>query len=264
MSDRGPEGGSVTMARRGGVATVTLANPGRRNALTWPMYEQLETITGKLAGQGELRVVVFRGNREDGFAAGTEISQFRGFTGADGLAYERRVGRVLAGIAKLPVPTIAAVQRTAIGAGLAIVAACDLVVAEHGARFGVPIAGTLGNGLPAAVVAGLRRKLGPGHAAAMLLAARTLTAEQLSATGFVTTISPAEEFEADLAETVDHVAGLAPLTLRSLKETIRRLDAQDSSPVEDADLLEGCYGSADFREGVHAFLEHRPPRWKGI
>ena len=178
---------SVTLTVDGRVARVSLANPGKRNAFTWRMYDQLEAIAAELAGRDDVAAVVFRGTPEDGFAAGTDIRQFVDFeTGAQGVEYERRVGAVLDAVAAIPVPTIAAVELTAVGAGLALAATCDLVIAERGSRFGAPIARTLGNCLPAAVVRRLRDRVGPARADLMLLTARLVDAEELAATGFVT------------------------------------------------------------------------------
>lgn len=253
---------SVTLTVADGVARVALANPGKRNAFTWRMYDQLEAIAAELGERDDVSAVVFRGTPEDGFAAGTDIRQFVDFeTGAQGVEYERRVAAVLQAVAAIPVPTIAAVELTAVGAGLALAAMCDLVVAERGSRFGAPIARTLGNCLPAAVVRRLRDRIGPATADTMLLTARLMDAEDLAATGFVALCDAGA-----LTEAVDAVVGrivrAAPLTLRSLKEIGRRLDAVADAP-DDTDLLERCYGSDDFRDGVRAFLDQRRPEWKG-
>ena len=255
------EADSITLTVSDRVARVALANPGKRNAFTWRMYDQLEAIAGELQTREDVAVVVFRGTPEDGFAAGTDIRQFTDFeSGAQGVEYERRVGAVLSAVAAIPVPTIAAVELTAVGAGLALAAMCDLVVAERGSRFGAPIARTLGNCLPAVVVRRLRDRIGSARADTMLLTARLLDADDLAAAGFVTLCDAG-----GLTEAVDAVAArivsAAPLTLRSLKEIGRRLDAADVP--DDTDLLERCYGSDDFRDGVRAFLTQGRPEWRG-
>ena len=257
-----PGAASVTVAFNGPVAEVRISNPGRRNAFTWSMYDELEQIAGGLKGRPGLRVVVLRGDREDGFAAGTDISQFGDFAdAAAGVDYERRVGRVLQAILDIDVPTVAAVERTAVGAGLAVAACCDIVVAEEDARFGAPIARTLGNCLPITVVQRLRNRVGPA-AVGMLLTAALVPAQQLISSGFVHETAAAGELDAVLDTLIRRILRSAPLTLRALKEMNRRLDATVDLP-DDTDLLELCYGSADFREGVGAFTEHRYPNWKG-
>ena len=252
----------LTLEVTDGVARVGIRNPGKRNAFTWGMYDRLESVAHELSARDDLRAVVFRGTPEDGFAAGTDITGFREFeSGADGIRYERRVGAVLAAVTEIPVPTIAAVELTAVGAGLALAATCDIVIAERGARFGAPIARTLGNCLPATVVRRLRSRVGAGRADAMLLTARLIVAEDLEPSGFVEVCEPGGLEEA-VAVAVGRISGAAPLTLRALKALGTRIDAGMPVP-DDEDLLELCYGSADFQEGVSAFLEQRRPEWSG-
>ncbi|MFC4245396.1 enoyl-CoA hydratase [Gryllotalpicola reticulitermitis] len=252
---------SVTVESSGPIAHVRITNPGKRNAFTWRMYDQLEQIALTVADDPTVRVVVLRGSPEDGFAAGTDITQFDGFDGSAGIDYERRVGKVLAALAAIPVPTIAAVERTAVGAGLAVAAYCDLIIAEPRAKFGAPIARTLGNTLPAGVVNRLRIRIGAAATLNLLLTASLTPAENLVASGFVYALAGSEGIEVTAAALAEQVAALAPLTLRAIKELNRRLDS--SSLPDDTDLLELCYGSADFREGVRAFVEHRRPEWTG-
>ncbi len=259
--DQGPPG-RVDVRREGPVIYAELANPRRRNALTWAMYDQLAALCDTVAGDPDVRLVVIRG-AGDAFAAGTDVHQFVDFAdGADGLAYERRVGRVLDQLLALRVPLMGVVDGPAVGAGLAIAAVCDILVATPRARFGVPIARTLGNCIPAAVLARLQQRLGAARTMAALLTARLIDADDAVAAGLVYAVWPAEELEAGVADLVRAVSTGAPLTLATLKEMDRRL-AATTAAVDDADLLERCYGSADFREGVTAFLEHRRPVWAG-
>ena len=254
--------GRVEVRRDGPVVHAELVNPRRRNALTWAMYDQLSALCDTVAGDTNIRLVVIRG-AGDAFAAGTDVHQFADFVdGADGLAYERRVARVLDRLLGLRVPLLGVVDGPAVGAGLAIAAVCDILVATPRARFGVPIARTLGNCIPAAVAARLQQRLGTGRTMAALLTARLIDAEDAAAAGLLYAVWPAEELEAGVADLIQAVCAGAPLPLAALKEIDRRLAAATMA-VDDADLLERCYGSADFREGVTAFLEHRRPQWVG-
>lgn len=253
---------SIGLEISGRIAHIRISNPGKRNAFTWAMYDQLERAAVRLQTEPGVRVVVIRGDAVEGFAAGTEIDQFLEFSaGEQGVEYERRVASVLAALRAIPVPTVAAVEKTAVGAGLAVAACCDLVVAEADARFGVPIARTLGNVLPIAVVHRLRARLGASAAMNLLLTARLATAADLASTGFIAAIAEPGELDDMLAEFVGRLEVLAPLTLRTLAEMDRLLD--DVALPDDSELLARCYGSSDFREGVRAFTEHRSPDWKG-
>jgi enoyl-CoA hydratase/carnithine racemase len=255
-----PDEGDVEVHRSDAALHVVLSHPRRRNALTWHMYDRLLAVCDEVAGNEAIRVVVLRG-AGDAFAAGTDIRQFVHFrSGADGVAYERRIAQVLSRLLRLRVPLVGVVTGPAVGAGLALAAVCDILVATPDASFGVPIARTLGNCIPAAVVARLQRRLGAGRAMAILLTAGSLSASDAAVAGFVSDVVPGLELEDAVRDLVRRISAGAPLTLAALKEIDRRLAGAD---VPDEDLLERCYGSADFREGVSAFLEHRRPQWEG-
>jgi enoyl-CoA hydratase/carnithine racemase len=244
---------------RDGIGHIVLNRPQARNALTFGMYERLAAIA---ADPGPARALVITGAGEKAFAAGTDIGQFRDFRSAeDGIAYEARIDRVLGTLERCPVPTIAAIAGACTGGGAGIAAACDLRIAAASARFGFPIARTLGNCLSMANLARLAALIGPGRVAEMIFTARLLSAAEAQSVGLVSEILPdvaaLHARAADLARTV---AGYAPLTLRATKEALRRL--RDALP-EDADLIRLCYGSADFREGMDAFLAKRAPVWQG-
>ncbi len=254
--------GQVLRSREGAALHVVLSNPSRRNAITWAMYDQLQAVCDEVAADESVRLVVLRGAGR-AFAAGTDVHQFVDFaTGADGVAYEHRVGTVLNRLLDVRVPVLGVVDGPAVGAGLALAAACDLLVATPDALFGVPIARTLGNCVPAAVLARLQSRLGVGRTMAMLFTARLLDAGDAATAGFVHAVLPRDELEDGVAELVRRICAGAPLTLAAVKEMDRRVNA--AAVVVDADdLLDRCYGSVDFHEGVSAFLGHRTPRWEG-
>jgi enoyl-CoA hydratase/carnithine racemase len=178
------------------------------------------------------------------------------------VAYERRVGEVVRTLLSVPVPVVALVQGAAVGAGLVLATCCDLVVAEAGSRFGVPIVRTLGNAVPAAVVARLRSRVGAGFTDAMLLTGTLFTAEELAGTGFVSRVATAGTLESEAARIVDRLRDAAPVSVAALKELHRRVESAVPTPLDD-DILDRCYGSDDFHEGVAAFVDGRRPEWKG-
>ncbi|TPE53482.1 enoyl-CoA hydratase [Amaricoccus solimangrovi] len=242
------------------VARVTFDRPAARNAMTFQMYERLGEICATLEARADLRAVVFRG-AGGAFVAGTDISEFTAFrTGADGVAYEERINAAIARIEALPAPTLAVVDGAAVGGGLVIAAACDLRIATPKARFGVPIARTVGNCLSAANVARLVRAFGEGPAKTMLLLSRMIDGEAAHRLGFALACVPPEELEAEADRIVGTLREAAPLTLAASRETFRRLAA---AAPPDAETVARVYGSADFREGVAAFLHKRRPVWRG-
>lgn len=254
--------GETRLQRDGAVARVTFNRPAARNAMTWRMYEQLGAICAELKDDPGIRVVVFRGAGGQAFVAGTDIAQFQAFrTGEDGIAYEAGMEQVLGAIEALPMPTLAVIEGFAVGGGLAIAACCDLRVATPGARFGVPIARTLGNCLSVANYARLVAGVGAARAKRILLLAENLTAEEALAAGFLAAIVETAELDRHVDDICVRLASHAPITMRVSKEAIRRL-LHASLPDGD-DLVRACYGSEDFRIGVRAFVDKKKPEWTG-
>jgi enoyl-CoA hydratase/carnithine racemase len=161
------------------------------------------------------------------------------------------------------VPTIAALRGPVVGGGLAIAAACDLRIAAPSARFGVPVARTLGNCFSAANLVRLAALVGIGRVRELVLTARLIDAAEALTIGLVTeVVTDEKELEPRVARLVEQLASYAPLTIHATKEMARRVRAR-MLPDEASDLVALCYTSADFREGVTAFIERRKPVWSG-
>ncbi len=249
---------------RDGIACVTFNRPQARNALTFAMYERLASVCAEVDADRSIKAMLLTGAGDRAFAAGTDISQFRAFnTPEDALAYEARIDRVLGAVERCRVPTIAAIAGAATGGGAGIAAACDLRIAAANARFGFPIARTLGNCLSMANYARLAALIGPARVKDLVFTARLIEAPEAHAIGLVSEVLPDA---AALAERATALAALvashAPLTLRATKEALRRL-RDGVAGAGDKDLILMCYMSADFREGMDAFLGKRPPVWRG-
>ena len=249
--------------REGPAALLTFNRPDARNSMTFEMYEALHDACAALDADPSVRVLVLRGAGDRAFASGTDIHQFLDFaTREDALGYEARLSRVLSRLAGMRKPTIAMLQGDAIGGGLFIALACDLRLAAPHARFGVPVARTLGNFLAPVSLALLVAALGPGRARELVLTARLLDAEEARASGVIDRIHPASELEARVRELAASLADMAPLTIAATKEATRRMLAA-ITPTDLDDLIVSCYMSRDFHEGVRAFLEKRKPDWQG-
>jgi len=249
---------------RDGIAFVTFNRPAQRNALTFAMYEGLAAICRAANDDPAVRAIVITGAGEKAFAAGTDISQFVNFaTPEDALAYEAKIDRILTAIEDCQKPMIAAIAGACTGGGAAIAAVCDLRIGAANARFGFPIAKTLGNTLSMANHARLAALLGPARVTDLIFTARLIEAEEMRAAGLLSEILPDHAaLQARAAELAATVASHAPLTLRATKQALRRL-TQAARATHGDDLVTMCFGSADFAEGVKSFLERRPARWSG-
>lgn len=250
--------------RRGRIAWTTLNRPQSRNALTFGMYEGLFEEAARLGADDSVRAWVITGAGGKAFAAGTDISQFREFrTGQDALDYEKRIDRVLSAIEDCPKPVIAAIAGACTGGGLGIAGVCDLRIAAANARFGVPVARTLGNTLSTMNIARFAALIGPARLKDLVFRARLMDAAEALSAGFLSeVVEEPEALEAKAMELAETVAGMAPRTLTATKFALKRLRLA-AGQIHGDDLVEMCFGSEDFREGVAAFLEKRPPNWTG-
>ena len=196
-----------------GVATVTLNRPAQRNALTFSMYEHLREFSEKAAAEGKLRAIIVTGAGDKAFAAGTDISEFHAVkTAADGLAYEAKIERVVSTFEALPIPTIAAISGACTGGGAAIAICCDLRIATRSAKFGFPIARTLGNCLSAANYARLASLIGAARVKDLIFTARLMEAEEALNAGLVNElVADHAALVARAKELAKLVAGHAPL-----------------------------------------------------
>lgn len=253
----------ILYAQDGPVATITFNRPDARNSMTFAMYERLYELCEQADAEDSVRVVVLRGAGDKAFVSGTDIRQFQSFrTREDALGYEERISRVLGRVEDLSKPSIAMVQGDAAGGGLFMALVCDLRVAVDTARFGVPVARTLGNFPAPANFTRMVAAMGLFRTRSLLLTARLLDAAEAQQVGLVDEVVPRERLEARVRDLAERLAANAPLTMRAAKEATRRV--MRAFALEHAeDILLSCYLSQDFQEGVSAFLEKRPAGWQG-
>lgn len=248
--------------RSDGVIEFRFNRPESRNSLTFEMYQALESACQKVKENGD-RVVLISANGDKAFASGTDISNFRHFKDAtDAINYEAMIGRVIDSIRSCSVPVIASLHGIVAGGGAAIAAAADIRIATPDTRFGMPIARTLGNCLSVANLSRLVQLLGESRVRYLMLTAQFLPIDALMQSGFVSEVMETPEAcDARCRELARHMQTLAPRTLSATRDGLKRLAQQDLPP--DRDLIERCYLSTDFAEGIEAFFAKRPANWSG-
>ena len=252
----------VRLELRNSIAYITFDHVAARNAMTVEMYQSLKTICEDLTQSSAAHVAILRGAGGKSFVSGSDIAQFADFQdGDDGIRYEEGIDQYLAPLALLPIPTIAVIDGMAVGGGLAIASCCDFRISTPDARFGVPIAKTLGNCLSAGNVAWLVAHLGMPVVKRMLLLAELVTAPELLKQGYLLATYEANDLESEANQLADRLMQLAPITQKSSKQTMARI-IRNNLP-DCSDLIRECYGSDDFKNGVASFLEGKPPVWTG-
>ena len=249
----------LDLLMNGNIAQITFNNPAARNAMTWQMYEDLKSICDDLAKKSDVRAVIFRGAGEKAFVSGSDIEQFVGLKKDE--AYEQAVDRIFKSLQELPIPTIAVIEGLAVGSGLLMATACDFRISTPDARFGIPVAKTLGNCLSPGNLAWISAHLGIPMVKKMLLTAELVRAPELLESGFLYQIVDSAAITEAANILAKKMAVLAPITQKSSKLGIARL--LRSNLPDCTDLMRETYNSQDFREGVTAFLEGRPPKWTG-
>lgn len=249
----------------GMIASITLNNPDRLNAMRLGMWRALADICESLR-DSKARVVVIAGAGTRAFSAGADISEFPRVrsTPEDVKVYNREVARALDALDALPMPVIAAIHGHCIGGGLEIALRCDLRLAAQTARFAFTPA-KLGLAVGAEEVAALARIAGPAAAAELLYTAQPVIAERAERWGLANRVLPTDALEDETTRVAEAIAANAPLTLRAVKAGLEAFanPCDPAAAVRAESLVQACYASADYREGQAAFAEKRRPNFQG-
>ncbi|MEH1015278.1 enoyl-CoA hydratase/isomerase family protein [Micromonospora sp. CPCC 206060] len=247
----------LTVEVSGPVATVVINNPARRNALTPAMWRQLPPLLDGLETDPGVRVVVLTG-AGDTFCAGADLTDLDELLDAgDGsiaVAAEER-------LATFTKPTIAAVRGACMGGGCQLAVACDLRIAAADARFGVPPA-RLGVVYPAPTTRRLVALVGPGAAKYLLFTADPVGADRAARIGLVDEVVPAADLAGRVRVLADTISTRSQLSVTAAKEIIGMVTAGRVDPERVAHWHRLVRTSGEAREGVAAFAERRPARFR--
>jgi enoyl-CoA hydratase/carnithine racemase len=262
QTDQGGKVAQVSFELRGKIAYITFDHVAALNAMTVAMYESLQSICQDIAKNPSIRVAIFRGAGGKSFVSGSDIAQFESFKdGEDGVRYEAAIHDYLHPLATLPIPTIAVIDGMAVGGGLAIATCCDFRIATPDAKFGVPIARTLGNCLYPGNIAWLVAHMGMNIVRRMLLLAEMIPASELKVQGYLLATHNADQLGKEADALAERLSKLAPITQKASKLIMARIIANQLPDCED--LIRETYGSHDFKNGVASFLKGEPPIWTG-
>ena len=254
---------TVDLSRDGEIATLTLNNPGKLNAIDLGMWLQLAENMAELAVDRDIRCIVLRGAGSDAFAAGGDLEEFltARATLEQALHYHGQVAVALNAVADCPQPTVALIQGACIGGGLEIAGACDLRICNESARFGAPI-NRLGFSMYPGEMESLLKLAGTAVLKEILLEGRILSASEAYEKGLLTRVVKDEQVEDEAYASARRICQGAPLVAGWHKQWIRRL--LDGRPLSDEEkaVSFAFLETEDYREGLAAFLEKRKPVFK--
>ncbi|MBS1160219.1 MAG: Enoyl-CoA hydratase/isomerase [Proteobacteria bacterium] len=254
---------TVDLSSNGEIATLTLNNPGKLNAIDLAMWQQLADHFARLAVDPGVRCIVIRGAGHEAFAAGGDLEEFvtARATLEQALHYHGKVASALNAIADCPHPTVALIEGACIGGGLEIAGVCDLRICNESARFGAPI-NKLGFSMYPGEMEGLLKLAGAAVIKEILLEGRILSAREAYEKGLVTRVVPDVQVEDEAYATARRICNGAPLVAGWHKQWIRRL--LDGAPLSDAEKAASFafLDTEDYCEGLAAFLEKRKPVFK--
>ncbi len=256
----------IAVERDGAIATVTLSNPGKLNALTVSMWRELARAMNALSAEDALRCVVLRGAGTEAFAAGADLAEFakvRNNAGQGRAYHHEYVGGALKAVGECRHPTVAMIHGPCVGGGLELACMCDLRIAGESGRFGVPI-NRLGFAIAYDELAALLLLTGRAVALEILVEGRVWEAKEALAKGLVTRVVPDAKLEAEVRATAQRVAEGAPLVNRWHKRFVRRL-APRPAPLTEADIAESFayFSTGDYRIGMDAFANKKKPKFVG-
>jgi enoyl-CoA hydratase/carnithine racemase len=257
--------GTIGLDVDGMVATLTLDNPAKRNAMSAAMWIELRARIAELSRLDEVRAVIVRGGGTAAFCAGADIADFdTARTGPDNAsAYDDLVEETCVALEAIRCPSIALIHGACMGAGVSVAASCDLRILSHDAVFAVPAA-RLGLGYDPRGIARFLRVYGAPATTYLALTGDRLEADRAYALGVGVGMGDAEAADAMAARLANGIAAKAPLTLAAAKAAIRAHSIGGIGLGSEAlRLYAAADASDDYQEGRRAFKEKRAPRFEG-
>lgn len=254
-----PDKGEVRYKMSDRIGFITLSRPGKRNSMTRKMFDELGASVRKARGEKGLRVLVIRGDKNT-FCAGDDLAELVAMEASGVRSFLAGIQETFVGLQSLEVPVIAAVEGYALGGGLELALACDIILASSSALLGLPET-NLGviPGLGGTIR--LPRRVGLGRAKELIYSGRMVEAGEAKSMGLVEAVYPEGEFNDGVEGFVELLAAKSPTALALAKSAINRgMDASlESGLALEREAFAHCFALPDAKEGISAFLEKRKP-----
>ncbi|MGE3871332.1 MAG: enoyl-CoA hydratase/isomerase family protein [Parvibaculaceae bacterium] len=248
----------------GPVAIVTLNRPQAHNALNFDVRAAMSDAIERVESDNTIRAVILTGAGQKAFAAGSDIKDMVDMTAVESIALSEAIIGLNERIAKLRQPVICAINGVCLGGGLELALACDIRLCAENARFGFPEA-KLGLMTGAGGCGRLVQAVGNGIARHMMLTAEIIDARRAYEIGLVTMVVEGGELLSKATGLAEKMATYAPVALAQIKRTLSAAEAGIMTDARDAEIqaCAVCFGTQDKVEGMRAFIEKRPPAFKG-
>ena len=248
---------TIIYERQGHVARIQLNKPDMHNALGKAELNGIREALRTASTDDQVRVLVLTGAGQKTFCAGASLEELR-----SGQISEELFQRTAEELHRLAIPTICALNGSVYGAGVELALSCDFRLGVEGSSMRVPAA-AIGICYPLSGISRIVEHLGVNLAKRVLVASETFDAEALLEIGFLDHLLLPSQLEEETRKLADHIAELAPLAVRSMKEILMQVSIGETNSGRAAELAALCSNSVDLQEGLLAQKERRKPRFRG-
>ena len=249
----------------GKIGWMVINNPEKRNAISLSMREAMTQVFNEYDSDPEVRVLIIRGAGGKAFISGADISEFKDIRSNYDAEekYAKATEIMTSAMNSFKKPILAMIEGYCVGGGVATAIACDMRIASHDTKYGIPAA-KLGLAYNFENLRQLVELVGPSNAKRILFTGDMLEADDAHRIGLVDEVCGTDELEAKVLSIADKISDNAPLTVLASKETVKhvlRPEIRDHQKLKD--MAKVCFDSEDYKEGREAFMEKRKPDFKG-